>query len=698
MIANHKGEIPVVTLLLPFLPGIAIGIAFNPVNYLPVLWSFFIGLIILFITLNIGYRRLAVYKFRWLGGLLMSLLMLIAGCIGAVNSIELNNPRHFSKIPAQYLSVVINNEPQLKNGLLRFTAAVKQSIYQGQVTAVNGTLLITIKGETALKYGDGVLIPATTTLIDPPFNPGEFNYKQYLAHQNIYHQAFLYPGQFKTLKRNQGNPLIAYALKMRQQMVAKFKQQLHNPDAIAVASTLILGYKADLSNDILQAYSKTGTIHVLSVSGAHVAIIYLLLQWMLSFLDRYKYGRLIKTIVIILLIWYYAMLSGFSAAVCRSAVMISMVIVGKTFVRHINMLNILAISAFMLLLYNPLYITDVGFQLSYLAVAGLIIFQPIVYGWFEFKNKWTDKLWALCSVSIAAQVITFPLSAFYFHQFPVYFLLSNLLIIIPTSVIMYTGISYLLFSWVPVLSTILAWVLEKTILLMNKALAIVEYAPFASISKIWFTTTEYLITDVLMVGLFCFIYYKRSWLLKLSLVCLLLLSISISFKRYNSINTRSVAFLNLRKNTGMVFKSGNNAIVVSNLADTDKSYTYSVQPYLDSSKVNNTILLRLDQNISVPYLKKRGNLIQFYDKRILLIDNRIAHMQLPQKLKTDYLYITQNPYISLVQINKNYEYQTLVIDGSNSSKTISQLETEARTMHINYRIIKRNISLVALSN
>jgi competence protein ComEC len=700
MIANHKGEIPVVTLLLPFLPGIAIGIAFNPVNYLPLLWGIFIGLGILFISLNIGYRRLAIYKLRWLGGVLMSLLMLVAGCISAINVNELNNPRHFSKIPAQFICVHINNEPQLKNGLLRFTGTAKQSIYHRQTTAVNGSILVTIKDNdaTALQYGDEVLIPATFTPTDPPFNPAEFNYKQYLAHQNIYHQVFLYPGQYRVLKHNTGNPIIAYALKLRQQMVTKFKQQLHNPDAIAVASTLILGYKADLSNDVLQAYSKTGTIHVLSVSGAHVAIIYLLLQWMLGFLERYRYGKLLKMTATILLIWYYSMLTGFSPAVCRAAVMISMVIIGKTFVRHINMLNILAISAFMLLLYNPFYITDVGFQLSYLAVAGLIIFQPIIYEWFKFKKKWIQKLWMLCSVSIAAQVITFPLSAFYFHQFPVYFLLSNLLIIIPTSIIMYTGLGYLLLSWVPGLSTILAWMLEKTILFMNKALTVIEYAPFASIGKIWLTTAEYLLAYILIISLFCFIYYKRSWLLKLSLACLFLLSISISVKRYNSDTTKSVAFLNLRKNTGMVFKSGNHAIVLSNLTDTDKSYTYSVQPYLDSSKISNTILLGFDQNISVPYLKKHGNLIQFYDKRILILDNEMANIQLPQKLKADYLYVTQNPHISLEQINKNYDYQTLVIDGSNSTKSITQLETEARLMHINYRVIKRNISLVALSN
>ncbi|NHA07057.1 ComEC family competence protein [Mucilaginibacter sp. HC2] len=697
---THKGEIPVVILLIPFLLGLAIGMQLMSAAYLPVLAIAFVCLALVFVVLNLNYQRLVIYKARWIGGLLMGAILFSAGWISVISYNELNNRHHFSKTQAQYLAVSINNEPQFKNGLVRFTATIRQSINNRQTADANGTLLLTLKDSDAiaLQYGDELLIPASYTPVDPPFNPAEFNYKKYLVHQNIYYQLFLFPGQYKLLKHDTGNPFIAYALKLRQQMVVLFRQKLHDPNAIAVASTLILGYKADLSNDVLQAYSKTGTIHVLSVSGAHVAIIYLLMQWMLSFLNRYKYGRLLKMAIMILLISYYAMLTGFSPAVCRAAVMISMVIIGNTFVRHINMLNILAISALLLLLYNPFFITDVGFQLSYLSVVGLIVLQPVVYGWFQFKNKWADKLWALCSVSIAAQVITFPLSAYYFHQFPVYFLLSNLLIIIPTMVIMYSGIAYLLLAWVPWLSNALAWILEKSILLMNKALSIIEHTPFASINKIWFTTTEYLLTYALIISLFYFLYDKKTWVLKFGIGCLFLLCVSISVKRYRADTSSSVAFLNLRKNTGIVFKNGDKAVVLTNLADTDKNYKYSIQPYLDSCKISHAELYTLNRGISKNFIRKQGGFIQFNHQKILVFDKQMPNLQLSEKLKTDYLYITGNPYINLDLINKNYDYQTLVVDGSNSTRLIEQLEQQAKKKRINYSILKRNISLIAVSN
>jgi len=700
MIATHKGEIPFVVFILPFLAGIALGInlPFYPHTlFLEIILS---ALTCIFIILNLLYKKIKLYRFKWLGGVLMHSILFFLGWVVVVNYNELNDKDHFSKKPAGYLLVKINNEPKLTGDLLRFTATVEANVLNGKRTTANGNLLITIKDSSAknLYYGDELLIPSTYHPIDPPFNPAEFNYKKYLAKQNIHYQAFLYAHQFQVLNRNTGNAIIGYSLRLRQRLVEKFKQNMHNPEAIAVASTLILGYKADLSNDVLQAYSKTGTIHVLSVSGAHVAILFIMLSFLLSFLDRFRYGKPIKAVLIILLIWYYALLTGFSPAVCRAAVMISMVIIGKTYSRHINTLNILAISAFFLLLYDPLFITDVGFQLSYLAVFGLIVLQPVVYNWVDIKNKWADKLWALCSVSIAAQVITFPLSAFYFHQFPVYFLISNLFIIIPSAIIMYAGIAYLLFSDIPFVSTALGWVLEKSILLMNKTLALIEHAPWSGINKIWITGAEYLLLYGIIISIFYLLYERKLWLLKLSLSFFLLLAISISFKRWKHADSGDITFLNLRKHTGIIFKTGEKAVVVSDLSDTDKTYRYSIQPYLDSCQVSYANLIKPGSDIRLTFLLKGGNLIQFGDKKLLIFDKQLQNVVLSEKLKLDYLCISGNPKADINFINKNYSYRLLIIDNNNSNALITSLEAEASEMHINYKVLRRNKSVMLASN
>lgn len=698
MIANHKGEIPFFLLLLPFLTGIGLAVNFPATHPGWLLFVFYI-ISISFIILNLVYSRLALYKSRWIGGALIVVILIVSGYIITIENNELNDGKHYSRQPAQHLVLKINSEPIFKNGYLRFTANVEETIDKGKPSASAGTLMIIVKSKANnLHYGDELLIPATYQPISPPFNPAEFDYKKNLANQNIYYQAFLVPNQFTVLATARGNPVIGYSLRLRQHLIDKLKRNMHDTSAIAVASTLILGYKTDLSNDILQAYSKTGTIHVLSVSGAHVAIIYLLLAFALGFLNRYRYGKLLKAAIIIMLIWYYVLLTGFSPAVCRAAVMISMVVAGKTFNRYINTLNILAVSAFALLIYNPLFIVDVGFQLSYLAVFGLIVFQPVVYNLLQFKNKWADKLWTLCSVSIAAQVITFPLSAFYFHQFPVYFLISNLVIAIPTAIIIYSGILYLLLPQIPYLSKAIAFVLEHTILLMNRFLVWIENLPFASVSKIWLTTAEYLLLYVIVIGLFYFLYNQRITMLKISLLCALLLSISFSVKRIRSMRGHEIAWLNVNKHKAIIFKHGNEAMVFTDLENTNKAWRYSVQPYLDSSRINNVRVLGLNQNVKSDWFIKKEGLVQFFNKRVLFLYDHLAGDGLTPKLKMDYMYVTDNPRVNLNALSKSFDCQLLVIDGSNNDRYISNLKDDACRNKIGYKILKRNISLVTVSN
>ncbi len=699
MIANHKGEIPFVILLIPLLLGITFGLNFALFAEISILLIILLTLSAAFIILNISYKKFNIYKARWLGGILINLILFIFGWISIANYGELNRPNHFSKLPSQFAIIKINNEPIIKNGLIRFTAKVEQSINKGNKTTNNGTLLVTLKDSLAqtLTYGDEVLIPANYTLVDPPFNPAEFNYKQYLTHQNIYYQSFLYGHKYVVLAHDAGNPIVAYALKLRRQLVKKLKANMHNPDAIAVASTMLLGYRADLSSDVLQAYSSTGTVYVLTVSGSQVAIIYFLLAYALSFLSRHKYGKVLRAIIIIGVLWYYALLTGFSPAICRAVLVVSMIVIGKTYNRYINTLNILAFSAFVLLLYNPYLITEVGFQLAFLAVGGLIVLRPIVYDWFEFKNKLADKLWAICSVSIAAQIITFPLSAFYFHQFPVYFLVSNVLVVIPATIIMYTGILYLLLPQIAFVSRYLGWFLEKTILLMNKGLSGIEQFPLSTINKIWLNTVEYLLLYAIIISLFYFFYDRKIWLLRLSLCCLLLLSISFSYKKITSVNTHSITFLNMRSHMGIVMRNGNQAIVLSDLSDTNKNYRYSIQPYLDSCKLTDVTIYNPKQNINSNYALKQSNLIQFFDKRILLFDKAVSNCALNSKLTADYIYITGNPYTNFNNINKNYTYQQLVVSAANSDRFVNQIQ-QSKWPVANFILLKRNKALIAVSN
>jgi competence protein ComEC len=693
----HKGAIPFVLLLIPYLLGIAAGINLFPQIDLTLLLICLCIALAAFISLNVLYSKWT-YKVGWLGGVLIFILFAITGIVNTIQSNQLNNKDHYSHMPAQHLLVKIIDEPVWKNDALKFTAIVEQNITTNRKETTSGKLLISLKDEAAknLYYGDVLIIPAKYREVDPPFNPAEFNYKQYLANKNIYHQAYLFPGQYVVLKKGAGNPIIAYALRLRQKLVNKLKANLHDPDAAAVASTLILGYKAELSNDVLQAYSKTGTIHVLSVSGAHVGLVYLVLAFCLSFLNRYQHGRVIKAVIIIILIWFYALLTGFSPPVCRAAVMLSLIITGNTYSRHISSLNILAFSAFALLLFDPLLITDVGFQLSYLAVAGLIVLQPLIYQGFEVKNRWLDKLWLFFSASIAAQVITFPLSAYYFHQIPVYFLISNLFILLPSAIMLCGGILYLFLPQDFIVAKWLGYLLEQTITFTNKVLGIIEHAPMASINKIWLTKIEYVLLYGIILILFMLIHKRSRILISLGMALVFALLLSVSLKYYNAAHTNQMTFLNLRKNTGIVFKNGREAVVLTNLEIDSKAYKWSVQPYLDSSKVSDVKIINLQDDLTTATFSKKGNAVKFLKYKITLIDKTSS--PLSPNVASKFIYITGNPRLENIFPGMQQMHTTLVIDGSNSKKTIADIKQRAQLLHTAIKILPGNKALVVTSN
>ncbi|MGB4776415.1 MAG: ComEC/Rec2 family competence protein, partial [Daejeonella sp.] len=490
-----KSEIPFVRLLIPLIIGISVA------WLLPSEFIFNQTLIFLFFLLGIftflifAYKKFNSYKIRWLIGLTAHIFLFILAYHIAIRKSQRFDPTYFTNNTSDALLVKITNEPKITSDILRFETQVTYSLDIVTVQNVKGKLLIALKTDSLkpinLSYGDLLLIPARFNEIEQPYNPAEFNFKKYLETQQIYQQAFINASQIKLLKHNTANPIIAYALNLRKQLVAKFYRYLPDKESAALASTLILGYRADLSKEVISAYSKTGTMHVLSVSGMHVGIVFLVLSFLLKPLNKTHKLRIFSALLMITVIWFYSLITGFSPSVCRAAMMLTFVVLGKALNKNLNTYNLLAISAFFLLLYNPFYLLDVGFQLSYLAVIGLVYLHSKIYHSIYIKNKILDWAWSYCALSVAAQLATFPISIYYFHQFPVYFLISNLFIVLPVAVLMYAGIAFLFIPWDAVLKPLgvmLNWLISFT----NNILFYIENLPFSSWGGIWINSFQYL--------------------------------------------------------------------------------------------------------------------------------------------------------------------------------------------------------------
>ncbi|UEG51753.1 ComEC family competence protein [Mucilaginibacter daejeonensis] len=704
MLRIQKSEIPLFYWLLPFVAGIILGLW--PVS--PNVDSFVEATLLISAVLFLGsgllYDTAKLHRWPWIGGLLLNILLISGGWYVMRQHDQLSSTDHFSRTNAAYMIVRITDEPRQKGIYTRMVAQVQATVDPRTIQhPATGKMLLTLAADSnshLLRYGDQLVIPAIYKPIDPPFNPAEFNYKRYLAHQNIYHQAFITRTGLRIIEHDTGNPMVAFALNMRQRLVRSMKMYIHDQQAAAIASTLLLGYKADLSEDVLQAYSKTGTIHVLSVSGAHVAIFFVLISFLLRPFKHHRYGKLLNAVLSVTLVWAYAILTGLSPAVCRAALMLSMLIIGKAGSRQVHALNMLGFSAFVLLVYDPLLITDVGFQLSYLAVFGLVAVQPVIADPWEVENKWLKKLWYLCSASLAAQLVTFPLSIYYFHQFPVYFLISNLLIILPSEAIMMVGLAFLLTTFFPAIHTLsgwLAYLLEHLILFMNAILSYIEHLPFASWGKLWLNGAEHLLLYLVITLLIVYITYRRPYQLLSGVACLLVLCTSLSWKAINSQQHDQLIYLNLKKNTGIIFKTRDQAVVVSDLLPTDKKFNYSIRPCLDSLGVERMTAVPLSADLKTTYLQKRGPLIQFQKRTLLLIEPLLQKMVIANKLTVNDILLTHNPHTDIAPLLRNYRFERLIADANTSKQRSERLKHQADSAGVNLFLLRRNKALITLS-
>ncbi|MBB4078957.1 competence protein ComEC [Lewinella aquimaris] len=351
----------------------------------------------------------------------------------------LNDERHFSHCYApgdQLLGTLTAVRPgeRLTTTEVRVTGVIRQD----SVHPAKGNLLAYLPSDT-VAIGDEILLAAEISVPTGPLNPGAFDYAAYLANKNIFHRTYPDSLEWTRVSHRSALTLTAIGDRSREAWFASLQPYLDGDD-LAVAAALIMGKRDLLGTEVKSAYADTGAIHVLAVSGLHVGILALLVTQLLRLLLPPRPVWLaVRAVATVLLVWYFALVTGLSASVQRAALMVTVVIIGKSMNRNNNIFNLLAIAALVMLVVEPKQLFQVGFQLSFAAVAGIALFtrglQKLVYLPGKLRIGW-DAI----SVSTAAQLGTLPLSLYYFGQFPVYFMLSGTLVIVFAYLVLALGL------------------------------------------------------------------------------------------------------------------------------------------------------------------------------------------------------------------------------------------------------------------
>jgi competence protein ComEC len=477
-------RMPMLRLLLPLILGIIIQDKMQFSLSSTILAG---GLLFILLFLSWVFDRISGnYNYRWIYGLLLNCFLLLLSLILMGSKAHKSSFMDHSFRGGYYLARV-SEIPQEREKRFRVMVEPFVLFVNNSTISTSGKALVWLEKDShagGLKPGDRLVIPNSFNELANQGNPYEFDYRRFLMLQGVCGESYLSGDLWFLAETNAGKSIHGMSGELREKLLGVLEKYKISGKEYSVAGALLLGNRSGLDSDIRHSYAVSGAMHILAVSGLHVGILYLFLTWILRFLRHGRYTLPLRLIITLLVIWMYASVTGLSPSVTRAATMFSFVAMGRFIGRRASIYNTLASSAMIHLLANPYLLYMVGFQLSYIAVAGIAYFQPLFCSVARFRNPAAAKLWSLTTVSFSAQLAIFPLILYYFNQFPNYFLVTNIFAIPLAMIILYSGLLLFTFSVIPVMSSVFAVILNLALISLNFLTEWISTLPFSYVSDI----------------------------------------------------------------------------------------------------------------------------------------------------------------------------------------------------------------------
>ncbi len=632
--------------------GIGFGFYFNIAIGLQIAFVFLSFLLLLYFYRNVNQSFNPSYGFS----ILTFLLFVGIGCFQISIGKPENQKNHYLQIQDTVGILEIEITEVLKSNIFSNRYFGKLLRYNQQIA--QGKILLSIAIDSTkqnLLVGDRLLTGSRLISIQSNLNPSTFDYKAYLEKQQVYQQLRLKQKDFKKLESS-STSLSSITNHWRNQIIQKLKQKSFSKQELAIFSAILLGQRNEVSSTQFNDYKNAGAVHILAVSGLHIGIVLMLLNFVLRPLLQLKNGKLIRLVIVVLSLWFYAVLVGLSASVVRAVTMFTAVALGMFLNRPSGVQQSLILSFFVLLFFHPWYLFDVGFQLSYTAVFSIVSLEP------KFKKLWSPKhkvstyFWNLITVSFAAQIGILPLTLYYFHQFPSLFFISSLVIIPFLGILLALGFFIIICLSLQILPKFLLTFYEKTLLVMNQFVGFIaqqEAFIFSNISISLFTVA---VCYILIFNIIHFLENKNIKALFLGLFCIIALQVEgILQKKHFQKKKEMVVFHQIAK-TMIAVKNGAHLTV-----------------FHDKGTFENRAIKNYETTYSI--FKSRThypikNSLKIFNKTVLVIDSFGVYKGL--NFQPDFVVLSQSPKVNLDRLIQELHPNTIIADGSNY-KSYTQL-------------------------
>ena len=646
----NSDNYPIVKLTILFVLGIVFA---HYINLQPnlVFATGFIVLIFSFISYFLSQRN---SKISDVFSVTVLILFFNLGCLTTVIHSPNNSSINYSKILLSKTSnckIKLQFTEQLKSSKKR--QRFYASISSVDSLNVSGRILVQIKDSTLIKtinLGQTYVVTGNYSPNKILENPFQFDYGNYLQHKYIFGQLYADYDSI-SLEKSDSKSILFYANYVRNKIIKNLSNTVLTKPEIAIFSALLLGQKQDVANEVIQDYQFAGAIHILSVSGLHVGIILMLLTFLLKPFPNTPNFRLFKLVVTLLILWLFGIIAGLSPSILRSVTMFSFIAFANYLNRENSIYNTLALSVFCILLVKPNFIFDVGFQLSYSAVFGIVYLTPIFNNWFRPKIFVLDKLYQIVVVSFAAQLATLPICLYYFHQTTGLFFITNLLILPFLGILLGFGLLVGILAFFNIKIQLLLNILH---FLLENLNALVHY--IASYKQLVFTNISFSLLLVFSSYFFVlawFSYFKKPRFVNLvfGFVSILILQ-SVHFLSETETNkTNQFIVFSKYRDSEFLIRKGRNLHCYISLKDSANKEIHKL-----------TTNYKTANNCELTDVDIINNLYYFNNKKILVIDENAVY---DNSLSADIIIIRNSSKINLDRLLDICKPEIIVVDGSN---------------------------------
>lgn len=639
-----------------------------------------LGVIFSFLSFLLYYLLKKRVALAWLFGSEVSLLISAM----AITLVQINQPlfkkswfgHHYQNKDAVAIRILepLGEKEKSYKALAEFI-----SIKKGNNTKpVTGKLMLYFKKDSTipkLHYGSIIITNKSIPLVENAGNPGGFDYKRYAMFNGITHQLFLSSKDYVVHQQTKQYLFQKWLYDTKAYVLDIIRKNIKGEQEVSVAEALLIGYRDDLDRDLVQAYSNTGVVHVIAISGLHLGLIYWLLLFLLKPLDKNRKLKWMKPVIAVSLLWVFSLLTGAGASVVRAAFMFTIIALGNMLGKKSNIYNSMAASAFVMLLWNPFLLWDVGFQLSYAAVLSIVLFMKPIYHWFTINNKLLDKGWQLCAVTLSAQILTLPLCMYHFHQAPNLFLITNIVAVPLSSAILFGEILLIVVSFSPFISNAVGLVLSYLLKWMNDFITWVDHFSFAVTDGIMHTPLQTITLYFFITATAIWLLNKNTKALKWSLLCLVLFFGLQSFYFYNTRKQKKLVVYNLSQHAATDLMLGDSYLFTGDTILLKDGFLRNF--HLKPSRIS----FRTYEQSLTPNLFSNA-VYRINNKTILFLHDNFWFQELPQKIKADVVIVSHNPKLYIQYLLKSIEPKLIVFDSSNPTWKIKKWKEDCKRFQI----------------